>query len=445
MNISVVNRKPQITRRDLLRGAALGMGGIPLLRLTRWEEKQQRFSVPAPVSYVGTDDALLDEIERAAFDFFWNEAGASTGQVKDRALLNGNDTRTIASIAATGFGLSGLCIAEARGYKKKEEIAERVRGTLRFLWQKLPHEHGFYYHFIDANNGQRLWKCEISSIDTSLLLCGILTARQHFVDAEVQDLATKIYERVDWSWMLNGGKMFSMGWHPESGFLGARWEHYCELMMIYLLALGSPTHPVPAETWKAWARPTVKFKGIEYISGNDPLFTHQYSQAWFDFRGKRDDYADYFENSAKATAAHKQFCLSLRDEFPDYSDHLWGITASDSAAGYQAWGGPPRLGKLDGSVVPCAAGGSLPFLYPDCMQVLRTIRERYSKAWGRYGFVDAFNPLTNWYNPDVLGIDLGITMLMAENQRTGFVWNTFMKNKEAQRGMEKAGFQTQHA
>jgi len=445
MNISVVNRKPQITRRNLLRGAALGMAGIPLLRLTRWEEKQQRFSEPAPVPYVGTDDALLDEIERAAFDFFWNEAGASTGQVKDRALLNGNDTRTIASIAATGFGLSGLCIAEARGYKKKEEIAERVRGTLRFLWQKLPHEHGFYYHFIDANNGQRLWKCEISSIDTSLLLCGILTARQHFVDAEVQDLATKIYERVDWSWMLNGGKMFSMGWHPESGFLGARWEHYCELMMIYLLALGSPTHPVPAETWKAWARPTVKFKGIEYISGNDPLFTHQYSQAWFDFRGKRDDYADYFENSAKATAAHKQFCLSLRDEFPDYSDHLWGITASDSAAGYQAWGGPPRLGKLDGSVVPCAAGGSLPFLLPDCMQVLRTIRERYSKAWGRYGFVDAFNPLTNWYNPDVLGIDLGITMLMAENQRTGFVWNTFMKNKEAQRGMEKAGFQTQHA
>jgi hypothetical protein len=240
--------------------------------------------------------------------------------------------------------------------------------------------------------------------------------------------------------MLNGGKTFSMGWHPESGFLKARWEHYCELMMIYLLGIGSPTHPVPAETWNAWKRTTVKFGDLEYISGDDPLFTHQYSQAWFDFRGKRDAYADYFENSVKATKAHKQFCLSLRGEFPDYSDQLWGITASDSATGYQAWGGPPRLGRLDGSVVPCAAGGSLPFLFADCMEVLRTIRERYPKAWGRCGFVDVFNPLTGWYNPDVLGIDQGITMLMAENQRTGFVWNTFMKNAEAQRGMERAGF-----
>jgi len=441
----LTKKEAQCTRRDVLRAAALGVVALPLAPLAAYAQKRGVFVEPTPVAYSGSDDALLDEIERAAFDFFWNEAGATTGQVKDRAVLNGNDSHTIASIAATGFGLSGLCIAEGRSYRKKEEIVERVRGTLLFLWQKLPHEHGFYYHFIDMNSGERQWKCEISSIDTSLLLCGVLTARQHFADAEIQDLATKIYERVDWPWMLNGGKTLSMGWHPESGFLDARWEHYCELMMIYLLALGSPTHPIPEETWNAWTRPKVTFQGVEYISGNDPLFTHQYSQAWFDFRGKRDAYADYFENSVKATKAHKQFCLSLREEFPDYSEHLWGITASDSAAGYQAWGGPPRLGNLDGSVVPCAAGGSLPFLYPDCIQVLRTIRERYGKAWGRYGFVDAFNPLTSWYNEDVLGIDLGITMLMAENQRTGFVWNTFMKNKEAQRGMEKAGFQTQHA
>jgi hypothetical protein len=437
-----MREKSQLTRRSLLRGAVLGIAGLPLTPLAGWTQKQRTFTEPAPVPYPGSDDALLDEIERCAFDFFWNEAG-TTGQVKDRA-VNGNDKdkRTIASIAATGFGLSGLCIGEARGYKKKEEIAERIRATLRFLWQKLPHEHGFYYHFIDMNTGERQWKCEISSIDTSLLLCGVLTARQHFADSEIQDLATKIYERVDWPWMLNGGKTLSMGWHPESGFLDARWNHYCELMMIYLLALGSPTHSILAETWKAWTRPTVKFYGLEYISGNDPLFTHQYSQAWFDFRRKRDAYANYFENSAKATIAHKRFCLSLRGEFPDYSDHLWGITASDSAAGYQAWGGPPRIGDLDGSVVPCAAGGSLPFLTPECMQVLRAMKERYPKAWGHYGFVDAFNPLTSWYDADVLGIDLGITMLMAENLRSGFVWNTFMKNKEAQRGMEKAGFQT---
>lgn len=434
-----------LTRRELLRSAALATAALRLGHLSWAAGKQTTFIEPPAVPYGGSDDDLLDGIERSAFDFFWTEAGARTGQIKDRALVNGKDSRLVASIAATGFGLSGLCIGEARGYGKSGDIAERVRTTLRFLWRELPHEHGFYYHFIDMNTGARQWKCEISSIDTSLLLCGVLTARQHFADAEIQDLATKIYERVDWPWMLNGGNTFSMGWHPESGFLNSRWEHYCELMMIYLLALGSPTHPVPAETWKAWTRPTVKFDGIEYISGHDPLFTHQYSQAWFDFRGKRDAYADYFENSVKATMAHKKFCLSLHQEFPDYSDHLWGISASDSAAGYQAWGGPPRIGDLDGSVVSCAPGGSLPFLFADCMQVLRTIRERYPKAWGKYGIVDAFNPLTGWHDPDVLGIDLGITMVMAENQRTGLVWKTFMKNPEAQKGMERAGFQPRQA
>ncbi len=357
-------------------------------------------------------------------------------------MLNGGDRRRVASIAATGFGLSGLCIGESRGYGKAAAIRDRVRQTLRFLKVRLPNEHGFFYHFIDIETGERVWNCELSSIDTSLLLCGVLTARQHFNDAEIQDLATAIYERVDWPWMLNGGETFSMGWKPQGGFLRSRWEHYCELMMIYLLAIGSPTHSVPSETWKAWTRPTVKFQEFEYISGNDPLFTHQYSHAWFDFRHKRDAYADYFTNSVTATEAHQRFCISLHDEFPDYSAHLWGITASDSAAGYQAWGGPPRMGRLDGSVVPCAAGGSLPFLQEDCMLVLRTIRECYPKAWGRYGFVDAFNPLTGWYNADVLGIDLGITMVMAENARSGFVWDTFMKNKDAGRAMEKAGFKS---
>lgn len=435
----------QFTRREMLRLVGWSACSLPFAGLLPWADAQAAFVEPARVPYPGSDEDLLDEIERSAFEYFWQEASQHTGLVKDRSAAAGKDTHSISSIAATGFGLAGLCIGAARGYRNPKEIAERVRTTLRFLWDGLPHEHGFYYHFIDMNSGERLWQCEISSIDTSLLLCGVLMARQYFGDAEIQDLATKIYERVDWPWMLNGGKTFSMGWMPESGFLDSRWDRYCELMLIYLLAMGSPTHPVPDETWKAWTRPTVRFQGIEYISGHDPLFTHQYSQAWFDFRGKRDTYADYFENSVKATRAHKLFCLSLRKEFPDYSDSLWGITSSDSTAGYQAWGGPPRLGRLDGSVVPCAAGGSLPFLFPDCMRVLRTMRERYGKSWGRYGFVDAFNPLRNWYNSDVIGIDLGITMLMAENQRSGFVWNTFMKNQEAEKGMEKAGFQKTHA
>jgi len=431
-----------LSRREVLRICGIGLLASPLATLSGCEKRAPRsFVEPAGAPYEGTDEQLLDEIERATFHFFWDEASQKTGQVKDRALANGNDSRMMSSIAATGFGLVGLCIGEQRGYGKSAEILERVRKTLRFLANDLPNEHGFFFHFVHMETGQRWEKCELSSIDTSLLLCGVLTARQYFADQEIKDLATKIYERVDWPWMLNGGSTLSMGWMPESGFLNARWEHYCELMMIYLLAIGSPTHPLPASSWDAWTRPKIQYQGIEYISGNDPIFTHQYSQAWYDFRNKRDAYADYFENSVKATKAHKLFCLSLREKFPDYSENLWGISASDYVGGYTAWGGPPPQGPIDGSIVPCATGGSLPFLFEDCMRVVRNLRGRYrEKAWVKYSFVDACNPLTGWYDADVLGIDLGITMLMAENHRSGFVWNTFMKNSEAQSAMQKVGF-----
>ena len=325
-----------LTRREVLRIGGMGLLAPPLITLASCQKHASpSFVPPNGAPFEGTDEQLLDEIQRAIFDFFWNEASSKTGQVKDRALANGNDSRTMSSIAATGFGLTSLCIGDHRGYRKSAEIAERVRNTLRFLANDLHNEHGFFFHFIHMETGDRWAKCELSSIDSSILLCGVLTARQYFADQEIQDLATKIYHRVDWPWMLNGGKTFSMGWHPESGFLNARWEHYCELMMIYLLALGSPTHPVDASSWDAWTRPKITYQGIEYISGNDPIFTHQYSHAWFDFRNKRDAYASYFDNSVKATKAHKLFCLSLRDRFPDYSENLWGISASDYVKSYR--------------------------------------------------------------------------------------------------------------
>jgi len=424
-----------LTRRELLRIFQASALAVPLAWLPTCSSSHKNSG-----SSQQTDDQLLDEIQRASFDFFWIEAGSATGQVKDRALAAGNDTRTMASIAATGFGLAALCIGDSRGYKSSADIKERVRTTLRFIAKQLPHEHGFFYHFVDMNTGARVGKCELSSVDTTILLCGVLTARQYFNDAEIQDLATTIYNRVDWAWMLNGGSTLSMGWMTESGFLAGRWEHYCELMMIYLLAIGSPTHPIPPASWEAWSRPTITYQGITYISGNDPLFTHQYSHAWYDFRNVKDAHANYFQNSIDATRAHKLFCLSLSKQFSDYADNLWGISASDYVGGYTAWGGPPAIGPIDGSIVPCATGGSLPFLFDDCMRVLRNMRTKYGKAWARYGFVDAFNPLTGWYDADVLGIDLGITMLMAENQRTGLVWQTFMKNPETRAAMSLVGF-----
>ena len=431
------------TRRDVLRLGALGLVGVPLAGIAgACRQKRTDFTPPHGTPYQGTDEQLLDDIQKRSFEFFWNEASPQTGQVKDRALANGGDQRKMSSIAATGFGLTALCIGDRRGYRPSKDIKERVRTTLDFLANKLENVHGFYYHFINMDTGARWDKgVELSSIDTSLLLCGVLTGRQYFDDQLIKDLASTIYDRVDWPWMQNGEKTLSMGWFPEKGFLPARWNHYCELMMIYLLGIGSPTHPLPPDTWDAWTRPKINYKGIEYISGNDPLFTHQYSQAWFDFRNTRDAYTNYFDNSVKATKAHKLFCLSLHDEFPDYSDDLWGISASDWEKGYTAWGGPPKQGPIDGSIVPYATGGSLPFLYDECMKVLRNIRGPYGdKAWTQYSYVDAFNPLSGWYDKDVLGIDLGITMLMAENHRTGMVWEAFMKNPEAQGGMEKAGF-----
>ncbi|MGH8065038.1 MAG: glucoamylase family protein [Candidatus Entotheonellia bacterium] len=454
-----MNRKHGWNRREVLRWCGSGLLVSPLIGLAGCHPGVQppaSLAASGCACYTGTDDQLLDDIQRASFAFFWDEAPAATGQVKDRALANGGDTYTVSSIAATGFGLTALCIADARGYRPTTELKDRTRKTLQFI-ANMPHKHGFFYHFIDMHTGACVWDCEVSSIDTSLLLAGVLTARQHFNDQQIKDLATMVYERVDWPWMLNGGRTLSMGWKPESGFLRSRWDHYCELMMIYLLAYGSPSHPLDPKTWEAWTRPTYTYDGITYISAGAPLFTHQYSHAWYDFRNKRDAYADYYDNSVKATEAHKRFCLFMRDKYPTYSEDLWGITASDSQQGYTDWRCPPAGGPIkcavvpcigdavvpciDGSVVPCAAGGSLPFAFNDCMRVMRTLRGPYAHmVWKKYGFVDVFNPMNGWVNPDVIGIDVGITMVMAENARTGFVWDTFMKNSEAQVGMQKAGF-----
>jgi hypothetical protein len=387
------------------------------------------------------DEAFLDDLERLGCLFFWEQASPKTGQVLDRArndLSGARDPRRMASIASTGFGLTALCIADRRGYLPHAEIVERVKATLEWHLNVMPEVHGFFYHFADIETGERFGGSELSSIDTALLLCGVLTARAYFDDARIQSLAQQIYERVDWPWMLNGGQTFSMGWKPDTGFLTSRWAHYCELMMIYLLAIGSPTHAVAPEYWSHFTRPVMHYKGYDYISSADPLFTHQYSQAWYDFRGKRDSYADYFANSITATRAHKAFCLS----YPKwYSEDYWGITASDSAGGYTAWGGPPAQGPIDGTVVPSAAAGSLAFVPGDCLSVLRAMRSKWGKqAWGRYGFVDAFHPAANWYDPDALGIDQGISVVMAENLRSGLVWSTFMRNRECVNAMRLAGF-----
>jgi hypothetical protein len=396
---------------------------------------------PAPTSLSPEDHEFLEEVEKASCLYFVEQADGQTGLVKDRCNVKTDDKTVVASIAATGFGLTALCIGEKRGFISLSEARGRVLVALRFLSKKLPHHRGFFYHFANMHTGERQWDSEISSVDTAILLCGVLTCRQHFRNTEVRQLAREIFNRVDWTWLSQDTALLPHGWVPEMGFLPYRWDNYSELMMMYLLGMGSAYHPLRIETWDAWKRTWFEYDGLRYIGSFAPLFVHQYSQAWFDFRGKRDRYTDYFENSTIATDVHRRFCIELASEFASYSDDLWGITASDSAKGYVVWGGPPAIGPIDGTVVPSAAGGSLPFLPQAAMRVLKTIKNRYGAgAWSKYGFVNAFNPLTNWYDSDVVGIDTGITLVMAENARTGFVWDTFMQNPDAQRGMERAGF-----
>jgi len=443
-----VNSK-SLSRRKLLKqggcaAAAVFLGDCSPLRARPPDKKPATHSSPASnrVTLSEADENFLEALEHASFQYFWEQANPETGIVRDRCNAIEPSGGDLGSIAAMGFGLTALCIGDKRGYVSHAEARTRALNTLRFLWKKMPNHRGFFYHWANINTGERLLDSEVSSVDTAILLCGILTCRQHFSHSEISSLAYEIVNRIDWSWLSEDTGILPHGWTPESGFLQYRWDRYSELMMMYLLGMGSVLHPLPPEAWTAWKRLRFEYDGIQYIGSFAPLFVHQYSHAWFDFRGKRDQFADYFLNSTKATEVHRRFCLDLATQFSDYSDSLWGITASDSARGYVVWGGPPATGPIDGTIVPCATGGSLPFLPQATLRVLKTIKEKYglSGAWTRYGFVDAFNPLTGWYDTDVVGIDTGITLVMAENLRTGFVWNTFMKNPEAQRGMERAGF-----
>ena len=433
-----------LSRRQLIRqmlgaGLCLPFASRAVAQVAAQTPSPIPAGVDGPFTLSPEDDQFLDDLEKACFQYFWDQQNPKTGMVQDRADLRGGTPGIVASIAATGFGLTALCVANNRGFVKTTDAEERVFATLNFLWKKLPQHRGFFFHWANINTGERVWDSEISSVDTAILLCGVLTCREHFRHPAVGQLADLIFNRVEWNWLSEDTSLLSHGWTPEVGFLPSRWDYYSELMMMYLLGIGSTSHPLKPEAWDAWKRLTFEFDGLRYIGSFAPLFVHQYSQAWFDFRGKKDKYADYYQNSIIATEVHRRFCLELARDFPDYSDDLWGITASDGPTGYVVWGGPPAVGPIDGSVVPSATGGSLTFLPQATLRVLKNIRNHYGAAWSKYGFVNAFNPLRNWYDHDVIGIDTGITMLMAENLRTGFVWNTFMKTPEAQRGMQLAG------
>ena len=397
------------------------------------------------------DEAFLDDLERRAFLYFWEHSSTKNGLTLDRARTSGEapgkdeSHYNVGSIASTGFALTGLCIAVDRNWIKAEEAKARARTTLEFFANRAFTKDGWFYHWIDTETEERRWKSEISTIDTALLLGGVLTVRQCFAqDKEIVRLATRIYKRVDFQAMLNGDPyLLSHGWHNESGYIKNRWNDYSEEAILYILGIASPAYPLKWQSWYAWKRDWQEYGGYKYLAAVSPLFIHQFSHAWIDFRSKHERYkdfnVDYFENSVKATRAQRQFFIDvLSKEFPKYSENIWGLTASDFVGGYTAWGAPPRHPETDGTVVPCAPAGSLMFTPDISLAALREMKRLYGdKIYGRYGFTDSFNPHNGWINKDVIGIDVGITLLSAENLRSGNVWKWFMKNKEIPKAFKK--------
>lgn len=426
--------------------------------LVHWWQNGCNGAKPAVSGEMSAQDhAFLEDLQQRGFEYFWQQVNPGTGLIMDRALCSGapvvGASFQVSSIASTGFGLTAICVGAERGWISSAEAEERVRLTLDFFANHATNVHGWFYHFVISTSGERAWNCEVSSIDTALVLAGALTARQKFRhDKRIVSLATKIYNRIDFQWMLDGSPtVLSMGWLPESGFMKAKWNMYAEETMLYLLGMGSPTYPLPAASWHAWKRTWTDYAGFRFLNAA-PLFAHQYSHAYVDYRDRFEPdppYVNFFINSIAATLANRAFCMSLSDRFRDYSGDLWGITTSDSAYGYTSWGTVPDVDHIDGTLVPCAAGGSLMFTPQVCVATLHAMKERYGggeirhePVWRRFGFVGAFNPLIGWVDRDVVGIDVGISLISAENARTGNVWRWFMANREPRKALAMAGLGT---
>lgn len=384
---------------------------------------------------------LLEKIERAGFDYFWNEANPENGLVKDRAHDFERTPVDYApcSVAACGYALSCICVGIERGWIERKDGYDRILTTLRFF-HKVPQVRGFFYHFLDMKTGLRTWKSELSPIDSALFLAGALHAARFFPGTEVEDLAQDLYNRVDWPWMLNGRRTLAMGWTPEQGFIENHWDHYCEASLMYFMAIGSKTHPIPATAWDEISRPIGRYKGHICIA-SPPLFTHQYSHTWIDFRDKYDAYADYFENSRQATLANRQFCLDNAPVFKGYGPKSWGLTASEGPGGYVAYGAKPGRALHDGTIAPTAALGSIVFTPRESLDVARELHDHRPELWGQYGFVDSYDDdRDKWFTKEVLAIDQGTIVLMIENFLTGSVWKRFMETPEIVNAMAACGF-----
>jgi len=389
-----------------------------------------------------SDEKFLETIQIKTLNYFVKCVNPENGLLLDRAdnFAPPDLSYSPCSVAGVGFGLTAIAVGVERGWLEREFAERLTLTTLEFFFEKMENVNGFFYHFVDMKTGKRVWNCEVSSIDTALFVAGAIFAGEYYDNLKIKRLASALYYRVNWRWMTNGRKHLCMGWKPEEGFLSNYWSEYCESMIMYLLAMGSPTYPVGREFWDDIDRPYGDYSSFAHIYCA-PLFTHQYSHIWIDFSNKRDDYADYFYNSKMATLANRQYCLDNARDYPAFTGGAFGLTACIGPDGYLAYGAPPAPAVNDGTLAPTAAGGSIIFTPEESIAALRHIYEKYGpKMWGEYGFCDSFNPGRNWFAQDAYAINQGPIILMIENLRSGMVHRVFMKNSRVKRAMELAKF-----
>lgn len=431
-------------------------------------------------------NALVDTLQERSFHYFWDRTNAQNGLVPDRW-----PTPSFSSIAAIGFGLTAYLVGVEHGWITRTDARDRVLTTLRFLWG-LPQGpgttgvagfHGLFYHFLDMQTGLRYQTIELSTIDTALLMAGVLSCRDYFDGSDSSEVAIRayadsLYTRVDWQWASPRPPAIAMGYSPEHGFLPDDWHGYNEAMIMYLLALGSPTHPIDSTAWQSWT------SGYEWGTSNGqqfvqfgPLFGYQYSHVWVDFRGIRDAYMqahgiDYFENARRATYAQRAYAAANPLGWRAYSDSIWGLTACDGLGdttlvidgrsrtfhGYYARGpfGVVGSGTEDGTLAPTAAASSIAFAPEIVLPAVYAMRHTFGDdLFSTYGFLDAFNPTfrvqrsgthpgrdtpNGWFDVDYLGIDQGPIVAMIENYRTGLVWRVMRSDPYIKRGLQRAGF-----
>ncbi len=392
------------------------------------------------VEFSDDDKIFLQKIQRRALDFFLKEASLENGLVRDYARnQEGFSNQSPASIAASGFALSAYAVGVENGWILRHEGINRTKRALRFALNELENEHGFFYHFISMSSGKRAGQSELSPIDTALFIAGALFAAEYYQDPEISGLTRKLYERIDFPWMLDGGKFFALSWTPEKKFSDKKWDHYDEALLLYVLAIGSPTHPIDADAWHGLARPAGSYQSERMIA-MPPLFTHQYPQIWLDLRDKHDGMMNYFNHSITACKVNRAFAIDQAETYKTYGPDAWGITASDGPKGYKAYGAPPGWAIHDGTLAPTGAGSCMPFTPKESLAALRHFESYGKKLWGRYGFADAFNDDENWVSPNVIAIDLGAMLLMIENALSGLLWKTTNRISVFQKAFEKIGF-----